>query len=78
MAFSPWTAAALRWPAVTANGGQLTTNLYVLALAQGDPVQLGTATSVPQWLGWLSGDSVLAFMRTGRCVRCQRRREGQL
>ena len=47
--------------AVTANGGQLTTNLYVLALAQGDPVQLGTATSVPQWLGWLSGDSVLAL-----------------
>lgn len=46
---------------MTANGGQLTTNLYVLALAQGDPVQLGTATSVPRWLGWLSGDSVLAL-----------------
>ena len=39
---------------------QLTTNLYVLALAQ-RPGTAGTATSVPQWLGWLSGDSVLAL-----------------
>ena len=60
MAFSP-DSRRIAVAAVTANGGQLTTNLYVLALAQGDPVQLGTATSVPQWLGWLSGDSVLAF-----------------
>ena len=60
MAFSP-DSRRIAVAAVTANGGQLTTNLYVLALAQGDPVQLGTATSVPQWLGWLSGDSVLAL-----------------
>ena len=60
MAFSP-DSRRIAVAAVTANGGQLTTNLYVLALAQGDPVQLGTATSAPQWLGWLSGDSVLAL-----------------
>lgn len=60
MAFSP-DSRRIAVAAVTANGGQLATNLYVLALAQGDPVQLGTATSVPQWLGWLSGDSVLAL-----------------
>ena len=60
MAFSP-DSRRIAVAAVTANGGQLTTNLYVLALAQGDPVQLGTAASVPQWLGWLSGDSVLAL-----------------
>ena len=60
MAFSP-DSRRIAVAAVTANGGQLTTNLYVLAIAQGDPVQLGTATSVPQWLGWLSGDSVLAL-----------------
>ena len=60
MAFSP-DSRRIAVAAVTANGGQLTTNLYALALAQGDPVQLGTATSVPQWLGWLSGDSVLAL-----------------
>ena len=60
MAFSP-DSRRIAVAAVTANGGQLTTNLYVLALAQGDPVQLGTATSVPQWLVWLSGDSVLAL-----------------
>ena len=60
MAFSP-DSRRIAVAAVTANGGQLTTNLYVLALAQGDPVQLSTATSVPQWLGWLSGDSVLAL-----------------
>ena len=60
MAFSP-DSRRIAVAAVTANGGQLTTNLYVLALAQGDPVQLGTATSVPRWLGWLSGDSVLAL-----------------
>ena len=59
MAFSP-DSRRIAVAAVTANGGQLTTNLYVLALAQGDPVQLGTATSVPQWLGWLNNDTVLA------------------
>ena len=67
MAFSP-DSRRIAVAAVTANGGQLTTNLYVLALAQGDPVQLGTATSVPQWLGWMSGDSVLALYED-RAVR---------
>ena len=46
--------------AVTANGGQLTENLYVLGLSQGDPVLVTSENSVPQWLGWLSGDTILA------------------
>ena len=63
MAFSP-DSRRIAVAAVTANGGQLTTNLYVLALAQGDPVQLGTATSVPQWLGWTSASTLLAVYDT--------------
>ena len=47
--------------AVTSSAGQLQANLFVLSLAQGDPVQLSSGDSVPQWLGWLSGDSVLAL-----------------
>ena len=60
MAFSP-DSRRIAVAAVTANGGQLTTNLYTVSLSQGDPVQLGTETSVPQWLGWLSRDTVLAL-----------------
>ena len=59
MAFSP-DSRRIAVAAVTANGGQLATNLYVLALAQGDPVQLSSGDSVPQWLGWLNNDTVLA------------------
>lgn len=59
MAFSP-DSRRIAVAAVTATGGQLTTNLYTLALSQGDPVQLAAENSVPQWLGWLSGDTVLA------------------
>ena len=60
MAFSP-DSRRIAVAAVTAAGGQLTTNLYTLALSQGDPVQLAAENSVPQWLGWLSGDTVLAI-----------------
>lgn len=60
MAFSP-DSRRIAVAAVTATGGQLTTNLYTLALSQGDPVQLATENSVPQWLGWLSDDTVLAI-----------------
>ena len=60
MAFSP-DSRRIAVAAVTANGGQLAANLYAVSLAQGDPVQLGTGTSVPQWLGWLSRDTVLAL-----------------
>ena len=59
IAFSP-DSRRIALAAVTASGGQLTTNLYLLDLAQGDPVQLGTGSTVPQWLGWLSKDTVLA------------------
>lgn len=45
--------------AVTSNAGQLQANLYVLNLSQGDPVQLGSENSVPQWLGWVGNDTVL-------------------
>lgn len=60
MAFSP-DSRRIAVAAVTATGGQLTTNLYTLALSQGDPVQLAAENSVPQWLGWLSDDTVLAI-----------------
>ena len=46
--------------AVTSNGWQLQANLYTLNLTQGDPVQLGSENSVPQWLGWLNAENVLA------------------
>ena len=46
--------------AVTSSAGQLQANLFVLSLAQGDPVQLSIGDSVPQWLGWLNNDTVLA------------------
>lgn len=46
--------------AVTSSAGQLQANLFVLSLAQGDPVQLSSGDSVPQWLGWLNNDTVLA------------------
>ena len=59
MAFAP-DSRRLAVAAVTANGGQLTTSLYTLNLSQGDPVQLAAENSVPQWLGWLSNDTVLA------------------
>ena len=63
MAFSP-DSRRIAVAAVTATGGQLTTNLYTLALSQGDPVQLGTEASVPQWIGWLSSDSLLVCYET--------------
>ena len=59
MAFSP-DSRRIALAAVTANGGQLTENLYVLGLSQGDPVLVTSENSVPQWLGWLSGDTILA------------------
>ena len=60
MAFSP-DSRRLAAAAVTAVGGQLTTNLYALTLAQGDPVLLSTENSVPQWMGWLSNGFLLVI-----------------
>ena len=60
MAFSP-DSRLLAAAAVTAVGGQLTTNLYALPLAQGDPVLLSTENSVPQWMGWLSNGFLLVI-----------------
>ena len=60
MAFSP-DSRRIAVAAVTASGGQLTENLYVLGLSQGDPVLVASENSVPQWLGWLSGDTLLAI-----------------
>ena len=59
MAFSP-DSRRLAAAAVTAGGGQMQTNLYVVTLAQGDPVNLGSQSGVPQWVGWLSGTTLLA------------------
>ena len=60
MAFAP-DSRRLAVAAVTAVGGQLTTNLYVLPLSQGDPVCLGSENSVPQWMGWMSNGFLLVL-----------------
>lgn len=59
MAFSP-DERKLAVAAVTANAGQMVTNLYVLPLAQGDPVTIASEGSVPKWLEWLTGNTILA------------------
>ena len=59
MAFSP-DSRRLAAAAVTAGGGQMQTNLYVVTLSQGDPVNVGSQSGVPQWVGWLSGTTLLA------------------
>ena len=59
MAFSP-DSRRLAAAAVTAGGGQMQTNLYVVTLAQGDPVNVGSQRGVPQWVSWLSGTTLLA------------------
>ena len=59
MAFSP-DSRRLAAAAGTAGGGQMQTNLYVVTLAQGDPVNVGSQSGVPQWVGWLSGTTLLA------------------
>ena len=66
MAFSP-DSRRIAVAAVTASGGQLTENLYVLGLSQGDPVLVASENSVPS--GW-GGCPVTPFwpsMRTGLC-----------
>ena len=55
MAFSP---DSRRLAAAAVTAGQ--TNLYVVTLAQGDPVNVGSQSGVPQWVGWLSGTTLLA------------------
>ena len=57
MAFAP-DSRRIAVASVTADGGQLTSNLYLLSLSQGDPVLLGSSDSVPQWVSWM-GDAVL-------------------
>lgn len=59
MAFSP-DSRRVAAASVTVNGGQMQTNLYVVSLAQGEPVNVGSRTSVPQWVDWLSNDTLLA------------------
>ena len=59
MAFSP-DSRRLAAAAVTAGGGQMQTNLYVVTLAQGDPVNVGSQSGVPQWVCWLSGTTRLS------------------
>ncbi len=59
MAFSP-DSRKLVAAAVTASGGQMMTNLYLVNLAQGDPVSIANQSGVPQWLGWTSASTILA------------------
>ena len=60
MAFSPG-GSQLAVAALTARDGQVVTNLYLLDVSAGDPVLLASAaSSMPQWLGWVSSRSILA------------------
>lgn len=59
MAFSP-DSRDLAVAAVTASGGQMTTNLYVLA-AQGDPITVGTQSGTPQRMEWISNNTLLVL-----------------
>ena len=59
MAFSP-DGRKLAAAAVTAGGGQMMTNLYLVNLASGDPVSLANQSGVPQWLGGTSASTILA------------------
>ena len=47
--------------AVTVSGGQMVTNFYIVTLAQGDPVLVGSGSGAAQWLSWPSAQSVLAL-----------------
>lgn len=68
MAFSP-DGRKLAAAAVTAGGGQMMTNLYLVNLASGDPVSLANQSGVPQWLGWTSASTILAVYDL-RAVLC--------
>lgn len=58
MEFAP-DSRSIALAAVTAKDGRLSAGVYLLELAQGDPVCLGTAQTTPQWLGWLSADRLV-------------------
>ena len=60
MAFSP-DGRRLAVAAVTVSGGQMVTNFYIVTLAQGDPVLVGSGSGAAQWLSWPSAQSVLAL-----------------
>ena len=59
MAFSP-DGRRLAVAAVTVNGGQMVTNFYVVTLAQGDPMLVGSGSGAAQWLSWTGSQSILA------------------
>lgn len=59
MAFSP-DGRRLAVAAVTVSGGQMVTNFYVVTLAQGDPILVGTQAGAAQWLSWPSTVSIFA------------------
>ena len=63
MAFSP-DSRKLAAAAVTASGGQMMTNLYLINLASGDPVSIANQSGVPQWLGWTSASTLLTVYDT--------------
>lgn len=58
MAFSP-DSRRLAVAAVTASGGQMTTNLYVLPVSQGEPTLVGTQNGTPTYVEWLSSSALL-------------------
>ena len=58
LAFSP-DGRRLAVAAVTVNGGQMVTNFYVVTLAQGDPLLVGSGSGAAQWLSWTGSQSIL-------------------
>ena len=58
LAFSP-DGRRLAVAAVTVEGGQMVSNFYVVTLAQGDPVLVGSGSGAAQWLSWPSAQSLL-------------------
>ena len=63
MDFSP-DSRKLAAAAVTASGGQMVTNLYLVNLASGDPISIGNQSGVPQWMGWTSASTILVVYDT--------------
>ena len=57
LAFSP---DGRRLAVAAVNGGQMVTNFYVVTLAQGDPMLVGSGSGAAQWLSWTGSQSILA------------------
>ena len=76
LAFSP-DGRRLAVAAVTVNGGQMVTNFYVVTLAQGDPVLVGSGSGAAQWLSWTGSQSILPSATAALSSTTHRAESGQ-